>query len=667
MLVSVVLVAIPWLAYRYFDEVAVFVLEGQRSALQLAAQAVSTVLHDREDLFGVDATLPIPLADCSPLPLAAPVQLDGNSRDWSDLSERTCHFDAVDRVGAAGKSQTGNAGSLDLALGERGGHLYALFRVRDDVVRFRSPRRRNLDSSDHLRLVLPDADGGQRRVLVTAEQDGPVSAYAVDERWKYALADGKPLRSVRGHWGEAPGGYTIELRLPLDLLPTKKIGFAVADVDALAGPIVGQVGTVPSAATGTAGAIDLVVLPSPGIHYILRALDLPGARISVFDRELRVRAVAGEEIEAVEGVERERLIRGSLEHRVGSDYRVEPFSGERVTAASAPVQLGESVMGAVLIEQSNREILGFQRAQLERALFAIIAACIAIAGILWGFALRLVWRIHRLRDEASAAIDDDGRVLEIAVVAGRRAGDEVGDLSRTISGLLGRLAGYTEFLQRIPRTLRHELSNPLNSLSTSLQNLVSDHPELEDSKYVQSAERGVARIGEIVEGLTDAASLEQALRDDEPERVDFAHLVVRYVENFATSCPGRSFLLCAAAGPVFVEGSGFRMEQMLDKLIDNAVAFSPRESEIEVELHVAGNRARLSVGNAGSGIPESIRERVFDSMVSAPAASTSGRPHLGIGLYVVRLIVEHMDGAVEVHDRDGGGAIFVVDLPVASN
>jgi len=242
MLVSVVLVAIPWLAYRYFDEVAVFVLEGQPSTLPLAAQAVSTVLHDREALFGVDAALPIPLGDCSPLPLAAPVQLDGNPRDWSDLSERTCHFAGVS-VGFADAdavdAKADHTVSLDLALGERGGYLYALFRVRDDVVRFRSRRRRNLDGSDHIRLVLPDADGWQRRVLVTAEQDGPVSAYAVDERWKYALADGKPLREVRGHWGEAPGGYVIELRLPLDLLPGKKLGFAVADVDAVAGPVVG--------------------------------------------------------------------------------------------------------------------------------------------------------------------------------------------------------------------------------------------------------------------------------------------------------------------------------------------------------------------------------------------------------------------------------------------
>ena len=70
--------------------------------------------------------------------------------------------------------------------------------------------------------------------------------------------------------------------------------------------------------------------------------------------------------------------------------------------------LGRALMGAVLIEQSNQQILGLQRAQLERALYSIIAACVAIAAILWGFALRLVWRIHRLRDEASAAYEKGG-------------------------------------------------------------------------------------------------------------------------------------------------------------------------------------------------------------------------------------------------------------------
>jgi signal transduction histidine kinase len=248
------------------------------------------------------------------------------------------------------------------------------------------------------------------------------------------------------------------------------------------------------------------------------------------------------------------------------------------------------------------------------------------------------------------------------VIAGRRAGDEIGDLSRTVSGLLTRLSRYTAFLEQVPRTLRHELSNPLNSLSTSLQNLVADQPELEKSKYLKSAERGVARIGEIVESLTDAASLEQALRDDEPERIDLALLVARTVENVAAGRPERRFALHVPEPPVGVMASGFRIEQLLDKLLDNAVAFSPEGAEISVELVAAGGEARLSVFNPGPPIPDELLERVFDSMVSTRGAGD--RPHLGIGLYVVRLILEHLGGRVEARNREGG-VVFELALPLA--
>jgi two-component system sensor histidine kinase ChvG len=659
---SLALLAIPWLATQLVRRMDAFVRQGQASAVQLAAEAVATVLHDREDLFSVKGGLPVPLQECSPLPLEAPIQLDGNPRDWSHLRERSCHFGRAEVLESDGGTPTG-AASFDLALGERDGYLYALFQITDDAVRYRQLRYRNLDGSDHLRIALPAGGGREHRYLITAEAAGPITTYEVGPSWRYALGDGRPVREVRGYWAESARGYTVELRLPLALLPEKKVGFAVADVDETAGPVASLVGTVPA---GGPGRIDPVSLPSPGMVHIMSALDLPGARITVIDEWEHVRTQVGAEIRPLEEADRDRLVRGALDQRAGMPYAVAPVSGEHVTAASWPIRAGERVIGAVLIEQPNQEILGLQRGALERTLAAIVFACLAIAGVLWLFAWRLAWRIHRLRDEAGDAIDADGRVRSVEVAAGRRAGDEIGDLSRTVSGLLARLARYTSFLERIPRTLRHELSNPLNSVSTSLQNLVSERPDLVDSKYVQSAERGVARIGEIVQGLTEAASLEQALRDDEPELLDLSALVSRYVENVAAGCPQRRFSLRGAREPVAISGSGFRIEQLLDKLVDNAVAFSPADSEIAVELGVSGGRALLSVRNDGPPIPEEIRERLFESMVSTRGSGSVDRPHLGIGLYVVRLIVEHLGGSIEAREGpDGSGAVFVVELPLA--
>lgn len=663
MLVSVVLVAIPLLTFRYLQEMHDFVLDGQRNALQLAAQAVATVLHGREDLFSESGGVPLSPWDdqsCSPLPLEAPVQLDGSGRDWDP--ERACRYQRA----RSGWTDAETSVAFDLALGRRDEYLYALVEVRDDVVRLRHPRHRNLDGSDHIRITIPGPGGDDRRYVVTAQEPGDLTAYEVGSSWRYALGDGLPVLPMRGMWRESADGYTVEMRIPLAMLPTKQIGFAVADVDA--SESAGAAGEPPSVLgafpPGASGRIHLVLLESPEILRILQGLDLPGAKISVIDDRRRVRSEVRSEVAGVPDApgdpHQERLIDVALEQGIGSSE-----SGAATTAASYPIRVGTHVVGAVLIEQANDRILALPRQALERERNAILVACVAIAVLFWAFAWRLAWRILRLRDEAGAAIDADGRVTRSEIRAGHRSRDQIGDLSRTISSLLARLARYTAFLERIPSTLRHELSNPLNTLSTSLENLASERPEVAESKYLKSAERGVARISEIVESLTEAASLEEALRHDELERLDLAALVAGYVENFAASCPERRFTLRGASDPIWIQASGFRIEQLLDKVMDNAVAFSPKKSEIELELtRKPGDRVELRVANEGPLIPEENRERLFESMFSS-RESASNQPHLGIGLYVVRLIVERLGGKVHAENReDGSGPVFEFALPL---
>jgi signal transduction histidine kinase len=410
-----------------------------------------------------------------------------------------------------------------------------------------------------------------------------------------------------------------------------------------------------------------VLLGATETRGILRGDDLPGAVVTVVDAGGHVRARGGKGTVAAPPEQRDRLLRHALNAGPDRAEATPPYAGPQMTAVAAPIRAGGVVIGAVLVEQPTQQILAGQPDAFERARVVITTACLAIAGVLLFFAWRLAWRIRRLRDEADAAIDPDGRVVRSELSAGRFAGDEIGDLSRTVSGLLGRLDHYTTFLEQIPRTLRHEISNPLNSLSTSLENLVSDHPELADSKYIQSAGRGVARIDEIVQGLTDAASLEQALRDDELERIDLAQLVARYVENFAAGCPERRFALRGADQPAVILASGFRIEQLLDKLFDNAVAFSPMGSEIEVEVRAADRTAHLCVSNVGPEIPSDLGDRVFDSMVTTHSAGSGDRPHLGIGLYVARLIVEHLGGTIAAVNRErGDGTRFEIGLPLAN-
>jgi signal transduction histidine kinase len=106
---------------------------------------------------------------------------------------------------------------------------------------------------------------------------------------------------------------------------------------------------------------------------------------------------------------------------------------------------------------------------------------------------------------------------------------------------------------------------------------------------------------------------------------------------------------------------------MLDKLVANAVEFRTG-GEVELVLGIDGASARLTVANEGPPLPKDMEGRLFDSMVSVRGPGREdGGPHLGLGLYIVRLIAQFHDGRVAAANRpDGRGVAVTVILPLAS-
>ncbi len=103
--------------------------------------------------------------------------------------------------------------------------------------------------------------------------------------------------------------------------------------------------------------------------------------------------------------------------------------------------------------------------------------------------------------------------------------------------------------------------------------------------------------------------------------------------------------------------------QMLDKLVDNAVDFCKAGGLVSIELRETANAMRLSVSNEGPALPADIEGKIFESMVSGRAA-TQDRPHLGLGLFIVRLIAEFHRGRVRAHTlAEDAGVIVLIDLP----
>jgi signal transduction histidine kinase len=118
--------------------------------------------------------------------------------------------------------------------------------------------------------------------------------------------------------------------------------------------------------------------------------------------------------------------------------------------------------------------------------------------------------------------------------------------------------------------------------------------------------------------------------------------------------------------PLEVSGSADLGAQLLDKLVENAVEFSPPGEPVRVTLQARDAHALLSVENKGPLLPAAMRGRLFESMVSVRESPAGGVPHLGLGLYVARLIAEFHGGSVEAANAVAqDGVALRVRLPLA--
>ena len=699
MLLSSVLLTIPLLGYYYARETQTFLLQGQEHAHALTARAVATVLHDRADLFHPKYGLPLPLDEAHQVVahmLPQPVRLDGRSDDWGPVANAAQVFGAEHVLQTAVPFRPDSLG-LRLALGVRGRFIFALITVKDDRVLFRHPLYSRLDNSDHVRLLAQDVDGRLVRFLLTAEGPGTGSTYVMHEDWIRPMR-GTPDNRIRSEWRRTDTGYQVEVRLPEALLGRDaRLAFVIADVDDAARRSVATLlGTVP---TPRVDALNRLLVHSPEIDRILTGLDRPGARIWVVDMQQRVRAVRGSlddprarrptagsglrrallepvfdaaysmsaslESAASPATLRDRLVAKALAGRPGVG-RTSATNGQGVLIATHPIWSEQDLIGAVVVEQSESQVLAVERRTMENLIGATIVVFAVVGLVLLGFATRLTLRIRRLRNAADAAIGPHGRIRTDHLDAGTAAGDEIGDLARSMSDMLQRLAQYTRYLELMPRTLKHEMQNPLNTVSTSLQNLAEGVPAARGTTYMVAAERGVRRLGAILDSLTEAANLEEALQREVCTDLDLHALVARYVENVATGHPEHRFAYDGTGPGAHIRASDDLIEQMLDKLIDNAMDFSPADSTIAVRLARTNGEVHLSVRNEGPPLPAELRGQLFESMVSGRGPGEDDRPHLGMGLYVVRVIAEHHGGGVEAADAPGGtGTVFTVHLPLA--
>lgn len=432
---------------------------------------------------------------------------------------------------------------------------------------------------------------------------------------------------------------------------------------------------------------------APELEQILQGLTRTTARIRVIDRDLGILAHAGslkrtdadaaassswldplfslflsrptEDFVDDDGggsVPARREILAALDGIAATGRRNTADERAVVVAAAYPIWVADRVRGVVLVEETTNAMLAERNRAFER-LFSIVVAILTVGSIaLTLYATWLSSRIRRLARDAEAAIDRDGRVR--GPLPGSGARDEIGDLARSYSGVLARLAGYASYQEQLAARLSHELRTPLAVVRSSLDNLAASPLPAEARPYMQRAGEGLDRLATILARMTEAARLEQALGDAGRERFDLADVVAGCVDGYRLAYAQRPFAYSPPGEPLPVDGAPEIVAQMLDKLVENAVDFATGGA-IEIALVRDGDLARLSVANDGPPLPAGAGERLFEPMVSVRPQDTRA-PHLGLGLAIVRIVAKHHGGEAQAANRaDGRGVVVTVLLPLA--
>jgi signal transduction histidine kinase len=176
--------------------------------------------------------------------------------------------------------------------------------------------------------------------------------------------------------------------------------------------------------------------------------------------------------------------------------------------------------------------------------------------------------------------------------------------------------------------------------------------------------------------MSAASQVEQAINASQLDKLELTDLLDKLVAAYNDIYPDTRFDLKLADSKqtIFINGSEELLVQMLDKLIDNAQDFSQPEKHVVIELSDVDERKSaviLSVSNPGPHLPEAMAQEIFDSMVSVRAKQSNPETHhLGLGLHIARLIVEHHSGELGARnlskrDHDAfDGVVFSVSLPV---
>ncbi len=645
----------PAAGWRFVVQMEDTLRQSEESAMLLQAGALARAAIALEP--GLSAPLRSP-ARVWLHQLGFELSVDGYVDDWGKLVLAPQQF----------KSSNGRL-ALDFLAAQSAGAHYLWFSIGDLTPVWADSFVAYAERSDHIQLVV----NGQR-YRIACNGAGPAAIVALD-----AGAPSLPnaFCQVRER------GYMAELKIPRTA-NLNQLGFRVLDF-----PIAGA--DLPQASVGTLDA-NLQIQAWPTVQTdattsALQGLAPPGMRLRILDSSGMVLRKQGALLTSTERdseLSVKRWLRAWVyrallaprfapsepyrfdAYQVQTKLTSEALSGNAVAnwrpagtrasvilSAAVPLMPDVPGSGVLLLEKTSDALLIWTNRALGGLLLGGMAMMLIAASALFGYAGWLSYRVRKLKTAAENALTPEGKLR--GNFPRSRTIDEVGDLSRSFAKLLDQVGEYNEYLRTLASKLSHELSTPLAVVRSSLENLEHEALTPASRTYTERARSGAERLTQILRAMSEATRMERAIAGAESERFDAREVLLGAAAAYRDLATGLEIACECPNEPAMLIGAPELIHQALDKLVDNARSFATAGSKIVLKLSIEGDVKRISVYNAGQALPDKMRDRLFDSLISMRDAKP-GQPHLGLGLYIVRLIAELHGGSVfadNVADANG--------------
>jgi signal transduction histidine kinase len=315
------------------------------------------------------------------------------------------------------------------------------------------------------------------------------------------------------------------------------------------------------------------------------------------------------------------------------------------------VQVGKST-------EAREDLLARVRAAL--GLVALSIVVVALGGGL--LATRSAIAPIRALSAAVRRIVETGRTDERVPVSG--TGDALDELTALFNEMLGKIEGLVTAMRGALDNVSHDLRTPLTRLRGTAEMALAGAPD--PARYREALADCVEesdRVLVMLNTLMDISEAESGVLPLSRERVHLPDLVARAVDLYREVADAKEVAIEALAlDDLTVSADRPRLEQVVANLLDNAVKYTPPGGRVQLEVVRGDGVALLRVRDTGPGIPPADVPRIWDRLFRGDASRTERG--LGLGLSVVKAVVEAHGGSVDVRTEPGRGATFTVSLPI---